>query len=63
MPNWIHGAHVFIPLAYINPALGSTAFQIAIAALLGGLYAVRLYWNRFSAPWVCRKNMNFWGFC
>jgi len=32
-------------LAYIDPSLGSTAFQLAIATLLGGLYAIRLYWK------------------
>lgn len=31
--------------AYIDPGSGSYFFQILIAGFLGGLYAVKLFWN------------------
>ena len=35
--------------AYLNPGTGSFIFQLALAAFLGGLLTVRLYWNRVRA--------------
>ena len=32
--------------AYLDPGSGSYFFQILIASLIGGLYAVKLYWRR-----------------
>jgi len=32
-------------LAYIDPGVGSSVFQIAVATLLGGLYALKVYWK------------------
>jgi hypothetical protein len=33
-------------LLYIDPGSGSMLFQILIAGLLGGLYAIKTFWNR-----------------
>lgn len=32
--------------AYLNPGTGSYIFQLLMAAVIGGLFAVKLYWNR-----------------
>jgi hypothetical protein len=32
--------------AYLDPGTGSYLFQILIAALVGGLFAVKLFWGR-----------------
>ena len=34
--------------AYLDPGTGSYVLQLAIAALLGGLYAVKLFWKRIT---------------
>lgn len=42
----------FFPLqahAYLDPGTGSYIFQIALAALVGALFAVRLFWGRIKA--------------
>ena len=31
--------------SYLDPGTGSYFFQMAIAACLGGLYSIKLYWN------------------
>jgi hypothetical protein len=36
-------------LAYLDPATGSTAFQIAVAGVLSLLASVRLYWSKIRA--------------
>lgn len=36
-------------LAYLDPGTGSYLFQILIAALVGGLFAIKLFWGRISA--------------
>jgi hypothetical protein len=33
-------------LAYLDPATGSTAFQIAVAGVLSLLASLRIYWSR-----------------
>jgi len=35
--------------AYLDPGTGSYFLQLAIAALLGGLYAVKLFWKKIKA--------------
>ena len=37
------------PLAYLDPATGSTAFQIALAGVLSLLAWVRLYWSKLRS--------------
>jgi hypothetical protein len=32
--------------AYLDPGTGSYIFQIIIAFMIGGLYAVKLFWNK-----------------
>ena len=32
--------------AYLDPGTGSMVFQLAAAAILGGLFTVKLYWRR-----------------
>ncbi len=34
--------------AYLDPGTGSYLFQILIAALVGGLFAVKLFWGRIK---------------
>jgi hypothetical protein len=34
--------------AYLDPGTGSYVLQLAIAALLGGLYAVKVFWKRIT---------------
>ncbi len=34
--------------AYIDPGTGSYVFQIIVATLFGGLYALKLYWQQFK---------------
>jgi hypothetical protein len=35
--------------AYLDPGTGSYIIQIALAALVGSLFAVRLFWGRIKA--------------
>lgn len=34
--------------AYIDPGTGSYVFQILVAALFSGLYAIKLYWQKLK---------------
>jgi hypothetical protein len=48
--SWLYAAVFLIafPLpayAYIDPGSGSYLFQLLAATLLGGLYAVKIYWR------------------
>ena len=36
-------------MAYLDPGTGSYLFQILIAALVGGLFAVKLFWGKIAA--------------
>jgi len=40
--------------AYLDPGTGSYFFQIAIAFILGGLYSIKIFWNKIIAAF---KNM------
>jgi hypothetical protein len=40
--------------AYLDPGTGSYIFQLIIAALLGGLFAVKLFWNKIK---ISLKNL------
>jgi hypothetical protein len=35
--------------AYLDPGTGSYFFQLALAAIVGALFAVRLFWSRIKA--------------
>lgn len=35
--------------AYLDPGSGSYFIQIAIAAILGGFYAVKVYWGKIKS--------------
>jgi len=45
-----------VAYAYLDPGTGSYVFQVLIAAVIGGLFAIKMYWqkirnffsNRFS---------------
>ena len=37
------------PLSYLDPGSGSYLLQLLIAALLGGLFALRMYWGRIKS--------------
>jgi hypothetical protein len=37
-----------IPLLYLDPGSGSMILQIVIAAVLGGAYAVKVYWKKIK---------------
>ncbi|HEY9068837.1 MAG TPA: hypothetical protein VIV61_01200 [Candidatus Ozemobacteraceae bacterium] len=41
--------------AYIDPGTGSYIFQIIVATLFGGLYALKLYWQQFKDFLTGRK--------
>jgi hypothetical protein len=47
---WLYSALIGRAEAYIDPGSGSYFFQIMIAALLGGLYAIKIYWKN-----ICSK--------
>ena len=34
--------------AYLDPGTGSYFFQIAIAFILGGLYSIKIFWNKIA---------------
>ena len=34
--------------AYLDPGTGSYIFQLIIAAFVGGLFAVKLFWNKIK---------------
>lgn len=34
--------------AYVDPGTGSYIFQLIIAALVGGLFVVKLFWNKIK---------------
>ncbi len=34
--------------AYIDPGSGSYVVQVVLAAILGGLFAVKIYWNKIK---------------
>ena len=36
-------------IAYIDPGTGSTFFQLLVATILGGLFAVKMAWQKFSS--------------
>jgi hypothetical protein len=38
-----------LAFGYIDPGSGSYLFQLLIASLLGGLYAVKLFWHKVKA--------------
>jgi len=46
--------------AYLDPGTGSYMFQLAIALLAGGFFAIKLYWRRiktfFGSVLSKRKN-------
>lgn len=44
--------HTFLLYAYLDPGTGSYFFQLIIAALLGGLFAIKLFWNSIKAFFV-----------
>ena len=35
--------------AYIDPSSGSVLFQVIIAGLVGGLYAIKVYFRKITA--------------
>ena len=44
-------SHLMFPqaaYAYLDPGTGSYIFQLIIAVLIGGLFAVKLFWNKIK---------------
>ncbi len=45
--------HFHVPLAngllYLDPGSGSYLLQILLAAILGGAFALKLYWNKIRS--------------
>ena len=37
--------------AYIDPGTGSLIIQSLIAALVGGLFLIKTYWNKLKTTW------------
>lgn len=44
--------------AYLDPGTGSYLFQLIIAALIGGLFTIKLFWQKIISFF---KKMFFWG--
>jgi len=38
-----------LTIAYIDPGVGSIIFQLIIATLLGGIFAVKMYWKKMKS--------------
>ncbi|MHB0856856.1 MAG: hypothetical protein ACYC5M_04725 [Anaerolineae bacterium] len=36
-------------LAYLDPGTGSYLFQVAMALIVGALFAIKLFWSRIKA--------------
>lgn len=50
---------VFSQLHYLDPGSGSYIFQLILAALVGGLFLIKVYWRRirtFFAQHFSRGN-------
>jgi len=49
----LSSAHLAIylasPPAYLDPGSGSFILQLLVAGILGGLVALRMYWNKIKA--------------
>ena len=45
-----------IGFAYIDPGTGSYFIQILIAALAGGVFALKMFWKKIMASLKIRKN-------
>jgi hypothetical protein len=45
----------FFILAYLDPGMGSYAFQILMASLFGGLFALRQSWYGLKA-WIANRS-------
>lgn len=50
LPNVLIKGH-----AYLDPSSGSFILQILLAALLGGGYAVKVYWKKIKAFFTGHK--------
>ncbi|MBA4391646.1 MAG: hypothetical protein C0399_12030 [Syntrophus sp. (in: bacteria)] len=35
--------------AYLDPGTGSYVFQVLVAAVIGGLFAIKMFWQRIKA--------------
>ena len=44
--------------AYLDPGSGSFLLQIILAALLGGAFAIRMYWKKLSGWFKKQKGKN-----
>lgn len=42
--------------AYIDPGTGSYAFQVIVATIAGSIYALSLYWKKFTGLFGGRKD-------
>ena len=38
--------------AYIDPGTGSYIFQVILAGILGGLFAIKLYWKKITSVFL-----------
>ena len=51
----IAGSHLMdIPL-YLDPGSGSFLLQLLLAALLGGAFAIKIYWKKIKALFSGKK--------
>ncbi len=48
-PFIISAVAITRPFAYLDPGSGSYLLQLLIAGLLGGLFALRMYWGRIKS--------------
>ena len=44
--------------AYLDPGTGSYFFQMMIAAVVGGLFAVKMFWRRLKAFFTRKRSVS-----
>jgi len=40
--------------AYLDPGTGSYIFQVLVATLIGGLFTIKMYWQKIKALFISR---------
>ena len=49
---WVEEAH-----AYLDPGMGSMLFQSLVAAIVSGIYLIKVYWQKITGLLSRKKNM------
>ena len=48
---WVEEAH-----AYLDPGIGTMLFQSMVAALVSGIYLIKVYWQKLTTFFSRKKN-------